>query len=94
MLNSPKVDDEPPSEKEWAANKRLHERGFIELGKREMEKIPVKLNLQGWDLGRKYNSLLIRSGLWFAEYKHHWFWIVLAYVAGILSTLIVNRLSK
>jgi hypothetical protein len=94
VFKCPKVDHEPRWEKEWAANERLHERKFIELGKREKRKVPIKLSLQGWDLGRKYSNPLIRSGLWFAEYKHHWFWLIVAYIGGILSALVVNWFSK
>jgi len=94
VFNSPKVDDEPRSEKEWAANERLHERGFIELGKREIDKIPVKLTLQGWDLGRKYSKSLIRFGLWFAEYKDCGLGLLIGAILGILGTIIVNRLSQ
>jgi len=54
----------------------------------------VTLTLEGYDLGRKYNSWLTRSGLWFAEYKDHWFWLILSFLGGIIGALIVNWLSK
>jgi hypothetical protein len=94
ILNSLKADNEPRSDKEWAVNERLQERGLIELGRREIDKIPVKLSLQGWDLGRKYHCLLVRSGLWFKEYKDHWVWLIVAFIGGIFGALIINTLSK
>lgn len=50
----------------------------------------VCLTLEGTDLARKYSSWLTRTGLWFAEYKHHWLWLVIAYFAGILSTIFIH----
>jgi len=57
-------------------------------------KFCITLTLEGYDLGRKYNSWLPRSGLWFAEYKDHWFWLILGFLGGIIGALIVNWLSK
>jgi hypothetical protein len=94
VFSSAKVDDERRWDREWAANERLHERKLIELGRREIDKVPVKLSLQGWDLGRKLKNPFVRSGLWFAEYKDHWVWLVVAFLGGILAALITNRLSK
>ena len=54
----------------------------------------LALTLNGYDLGRKYNSCLIRTGLWFAEYKDHWFWLIISFLGGIVGALIVNWLSK
>jgi len=93
-----KLGKEPIVDKVWAANERLQERGFIELRESHSvvdamtDRLEVKLTLQGWDIGRKYSNCLIRSGLWFEEYKHHWLWIIVAYIAGVLSTFIANRL--
>ena len=56
--------------------------------------VGVSLTIEGYDLGRKYNSWLSRSGLWFAEYKDHWFWLIISFVGGIIGALIVNWLSK
>jgi hypothetical protein len=54
----------------------------------------VKLTIEGHDLGRKYSSWWTRSGLWFAEYKDHWFWLIISFLGGIVGALIVNWLSK
>ena len=54
----------------------------------------ISLTTSGCDLGRKYNCWLKRSGLWFAEYKDHWFWLVLSFLGGIIGALLVNWLSK
>jgi len=79
-----------------AANKALRKRGLIELveysGEREVKRITLKLG--GYDLGRKYSSWWDRSGLWFAEYRNHWVWIVGSFFGGIASTLFVQWLSR
>jgi len=54
----------------------------------------VELTLRGWDLGRKYNHWFTRTGLWFAEYKQHWIWIIVAFLGGIVGTLIVQWLKN
>jgi hypothetical protein len=53
----------------------------------------ITLTLKGYDLGRKYSSWWARSGLWFTEYKDHWFWLILSFLGGIIGALIVNWLS-
>jgi len=73
--------------------KLLEERGLIKVKDLRMDGIRIKLTMQGFDLGHKYHNPIIRSGLWFAEYKYHWFWLIVAYFAGILSAIIVNRFS-
>ena len=54
----------------------------------------ITLTIKGYDLGRKYSSWWIRSGLWFAEYRHHWIWVIGGFVGGIIATLLVQWLSK
>lgn len=44
-------------------------------------------------LGRKCNSWFDRSGLWFRGYKDHWVWLVVSFLGGVLSTLVVQSLS-
>ncbi len=56
--------------------------------------ITLQLTLAGLDLARKYDNWFIRTGLWWAEYKYHWFWIILSYIAGVISTPLVNWLKK
>jgi len=50
----------------------------------------ITLTIKGYDLGRKYSSWWAKSGLWFAEYKDHWFWLILSFLGGIIGALIVN----
>jgi len=80
-------------DKAHAANERLHQRGLIEL-KEDLMVTHVKQTLQGWDIGRKYSNLLIRFGLWFAEYKDCGLGLVIGAILGIVGTIIVNRLSQ
>ena len=56
--------------------------------------VGISLTIQGQDLGRKYNSWGTRTGQWFAEYKDHWFWLIVSFLGGIIGALIVNWLSK
>ena len=56
--------------------------------------INVRLTPQGMLLGQKYNSWWSSSGLWFAEYKDHWFWFILSFLGGIIGALLVNWLSS
>jgi hypothetical protein len=79
------------------ANKALKKRGLIISSTEEFEPsqaITISLTLTGYDLGRKYNSWWSRSHLWFAEYKDHWFWLVLSFLGGIVGALVVNWLSN
>lgn len=55
----------------------------------------ITLTLTGYALGRKYNSWWLCSNLWYTEYiKNHWIWLVIAFLGGILSTLLVNWLTS
>ncbi len=79
------------------ANKALEKRGLITSPNLELgpsEPITISLTVTGYDLGRKCNSWWSRSGLWFAEYKEHWFWLIVSFLGGIIGALIVNWLSK
>lgn len=52
----------------------------------------VSLTPEGIRLGKIYSgSWWGRSGLWFAEHKHHWFWVV---VVVLIGPLIVALLAK
>ncbi len=77
------------------ANEYLKTRRLIELSPHESiyDVVGIKLTVGGYDLGRKYTSCLIRSGLWFAEYKHHWIWIIVSFLGGIIGGLLVSWLS-
>ena len=59
------------------------------------DSIEVSLTMEGHDLGRKYNCWWLRSNLWYAEYiKNHWIWVIISFFGGILSTLLLQWLSK
>lgn len=78
----------------WHADDILKKRGFLGGLNREFAEKTLLLTIDGFDLGRKYNSWWIRTGLWFAEYKDHWFWLIVGFLGGIMGALIVNWLSK
>lgn len=78
----------------WNVDDLLKKRGFLgDLTHDAWEKT-LFLTIQGYDLGRKYNSWWIRTSLWFAEYKDHWFWLIISFMGGIIGALVVNWLSK
>jgi hypothetical protein len=77
-----------------SANKRLQERGLIDLQERGTGHYDVTITLAGWDLGRKYNSWWDGTGLWFREYKDHWIWLIVSFAGGVLGALAVNWLSS
>jgi hypothetical protein len=78
------------------ANKALEQRELIKIHKHQSEPnvAAIALTISGYDLGRKYNSCWIRSGLWFAEYKDHWFWLIISFLGGIIGGVLVNWLSQ
>ena len=71
-------------------------KGFLASSENDVEynDITLRLTLEGYDLGRKYDSWLIWTGLWFAEYKHHWIWVIVAFAGGIIATVLAQWLSK
>lgn len=77
------------------ATRRLAARDLISFDEHKHERnvIIVGLTLAGHDLGRKYSGWLNRSGLWFSEYKDHWFWLILALVGGGFVGGIVSNLA-
>jgi len=77
------------------ANKAIEQRDLIKIRRHEHESdvVGIILTISGYDLGRKYNSWLTRSGLWFVEYKDHWFWLILGFFGGIMGGILVNWLS-
>lgn len=55
----------------------------------------VTLTQKGIDLGQTYNSWWLRIKLWYEVYiKNHPIWLLVAYIAGIISMLLVNWLSS
>ena len=77
-------------------SKEVNLEGFLATSETDevAEKNMLKFTLKGLDLACKYDNWLIRSGLWFAEYKHHGIWVVISFIVGIISTLSVNWPSK
>lgn len=78
-------------------NMALKERGLIYSKDSINSTSPprsISLTISGCDLGRKYNCWWSRSGLWFAEHKDHWFWLIVSFLGGIIGALTVNWLSK
>ena len=79
----------------WCADDILKKRGFLGSLTRDSFEKTLSLTIEGYDLGRKYDSLWQWSNLWYAEHiKNHWIWHIIAYIAGIISMLILNWLSK
>jgi len=77
------------------SNAGLERRGFIKVQKHQHcgEVVGISLSIKGYDLGRKYSSWWTRSGLWFAEYKNHWIWIIISFLGGVIGALLINWLS-
>jgi len=78
------------------ANNRLEKRGLIKLRRNHSgTMMGIALTIEGYDLGRKYCSWWKRSNLWYAEYiKHHWIWVIVSFLGGIIGGLLINWLSK
>jgi hypothetical protein len=76
-------------------DRRLRDQGLILTDVSVAENdIRVSLTPEGRRLGRIYSSsCFVWSGLWFAEYKDHWFWLILSFLGGIIGSLLVNWLS-
>ena len=57
--------------------------------------IMIGFTPEGHDLARKYSSWSSRSNLWYAEYvKHHWIWLTVSFLGGIIGGLLINWLSQ
>lgn len=76
------------------ASKMLKQRDLLDFFNDQNEAVTVQLSLEGYDLGRKYSSWWTRSGLWFAEYKNHWIWLIVSFLGGIIGGLLINWMSK
>lgn len=59
----------------------------------ERNDLTLRLSIRGYDLGSKYDHWFSRTGLWFAEYKDHWLWLICAFAGGIFGALIVEWLK-
>jgi len=53
----------------------------------------LRLTLEGHDLAAKYDNWFSRTGLWFAEYKDHWIWLLTGFLGGIIGALVVEWLK-
>lgn len=76
------------------ANSLLSQRELINLLDDQTNSVQIGLTIQGYDLGRKYANWFTRTGLWFAEYKHHWIWLIVSFLGGVIGGLLINWLSK
>ena len=76
------------------ASKTLKQRDLLDFLNDQKDAMTVQLSLQGYDLGRKYSSWWIRTGLWFEEYKNHWIWVVVSFLGGVVGALLINWLSR
>ncbi|MCH8119927.1 MAG: hypothetical protein IIC00_09390 [Planctomycetes bacterium] len=75
------------------ASRMLLQRNLLAFFNDQHDAVTVQLTLDGYDLGRKYSSWWTRSGLWFAEYKNHWIWIIVSFLGGVIGGLLINWLS-
>jgi hypothetical protein len=79
----------------WVAGDEINLEGFLSCSKEDTGKETIlKFNLKGLDLANRYDNWFMRTGLWFAEYKDHWFWLIFGFLGGIIGALLVNWLSK
>jgi len=78
----------------WDANDKLKKRDLANIERDETGMdVTVSLTLEGWDLGEKYNGWLVKSGLWFEEYRNHWIWLIVGFLGGILGALVIKWLE-
>lgn len=80
----------------WIARELVDLANFLSSSKEDevVQKVILEFTLKGLDLANKYNCWFTRSGLWFAECKDHWLWLILGFIGGILGALLVNWLSN
>jgi len=79
-----------------AANLALCERGLIVITRHEHEQdvFGVSLTVAGYDLGRMYATWFGRTGEWYREYQHHWLWLILSFLGGVIGALLVEVLRN
>ena len=60
----------------------------------ECNDITLRLTLDGCDLGKEYSGWWYKTGgMWFAEYRGHWCWIVVGYIVGVISGLLIGTFT-
>ena len=60
----------------------------------ECNEITLRLTLEGYDLAFKYDSWWYRTGgMWWAEYKGHWVWILVGFIISFLLGLLTGKLT-
>jgi hypothetical protein len=76
------------------ALRHLAARGLITLTAQQHGQniVEVALTLPGYDLGRRYANWFDRTGLCFQEYRHHWLWLIVAFVGGGIVGKLINWL--
>jgi hypothetical protein len=102
-------DDSPPqSTKAYIDNEKrvqhalrqLSSRGLITLTAHQHAHelgeniVVVALTLPGYDLGRRYANWFDRTGLCFQEYRHHWLWLIVAFVGGGIVGNLIDSLFR
>ena len=61
----------------------------------ECNNITLRLTLEGYDLGSKYNSWWYKTGgMWWAEYKGHWLWTIAGIIISFLLGLLTGKLTS
>jgi len=61
----------------------------------ECDNITLRLTLEGYDLGSKYNSWWYKTGgMWWAEYKGHWFWTIAGIIVSFLLGWLIGKLTS
>lgn len=60
----------------------------------ECADITLRLTLEGYDLATKYDSWWFKTGgMWWAEYKGHWFWTIGGIIISFLLGLLIGKLT-
>jgi hypothetical protein len=77
------------------ANKLLVARKMVAIRPHAHEQnvILIALTVKGFDLGRRYGNWLDSTGLWFAYYKNHWIWLIVAAVAGGIIPKLIDHIG-
>ena len=74
------------------ANTMLTARNMVTIRKHDHEQdvVLITLTVEGFDLGRRYGSWFNSTGLYFAHYKDHWFWLIVAAVGGGITSKLID----